>query len=322
MPRRSSSTTASPAAARESVAATVCRRRRRAARQRHAQRLGGTGHGVGGVHAAAGALARADGPLDGVDVLARYQAASARADRLERVDDRYLALAAVGQLGATRKDCARVEEHRRQIQSRRGHQHPGQRFVTPGQQHRSVQPFGLHDGFHAVGDQFTRRQREVHALVAHRDAVGHRNRAELQRIAARGEHPLLCRLGQPVQRQVAGRDLVPRRGHSDLGLGEVVVVHAYRPQHATCGGLLQAVGDLTAAGFDIDGGRRIGGMGHCLSMRGVPWCPQINFYTPAGYRICWREADLPGAASRSLNLALRMVLTPAVTPRSTPRCWR
>ena len=34
---------------------------------------------------------------------------------------------------------------------------------------------------------------------------------------------------------------------------------------------------------------------------------QINFYTPVGYRMGWREADLPGAASRSLNLALRMV---------------
>ena len=47
----------------------------RAAGQRHAQRLGGTGHGVGGVHTAAGTLTRADRPLDGVDVLAGHQAA-------------------------------------------------------------------------------------------------------------------------------------------------------------------------------------------------------------------------------------------------------
>jgi hypothetical protein len=41
----------------------------RAARQRHAKRLGGAGHRVGGVHAAAG-TSRTDRALDGVDVFA------------------------------------------------------------------------------------------------------------------------------------------------------------------------------------------------------------------------------------------------------------
>ena len=49
---------------REGVAAAVGRRRRGAAGQRHAERLGDAGHRVGGVHAAAGALARAGGLLD------------------------------------------------------------------------------------------------------------------------------------------------------------------------------------------------------------------------------------------------------------------
>ncbi len=48
----------------EGVAAAVGRRRRGAARQAHAERLGRAGHRVGGVHAAAGALARAGGLLD------------------------------------------------------------------------------------------------------------------------------------------------------------------------------------------------------------------------------------------------------------------
>ena len=86
----------------EAVAAAVGRRRRGRAGQRHAQRLGRAGHRVRGVHAAAGALAGADRALDRVDVLAAHQPAGAGADRLERVDDRDLALGAVGQLGDAR----------------------------------------------------------------------------------------------------------------------------------------------------------------------------------------------------------------------------
>ena len=49
-----------------------------------------------------------------------------------------------------------------------------------------------------VGDDLAGDQREVHALVAHRDAVGHRDRAELQREAA-------GRRRRPPSRAVASR---------------------------------------------------------------------------------------------------------------------
>ena len=57
---------------------------------------------------------------------------------------------------------------------------------------------------------------EPHALVTHRDAVGHRDRHELEREAARVAHALLGPLRQPVEGHVARRDLVPRRRHTDL----------------------------------------------------------------------------------------------------------
>jgi hypothetical protein len=180
--------TAAPGVA---VAAAVGGRGSGAAGQRHAQRLGGAGHGVGGEHATACTLAGTDGALDRVDVFAGHQPASAGADRFEGVDDRHVAFGAVGELCPPGQDRARVEEDRGQVQAGRSHQHPGQRLVATGQQHRSVQPFGLHDDLHAVGDHLARDQREVHALVAHRDAVGHRDRAELQRVAAGGEHAFL-----------------------------------------------------------------------------------------------------------------------------------
>ncbi len=147
-----------PAAAGEPVASPVGGGRGGAARQRHAERLSRAGHGVGGVHAAAGALAGTDGAFDRVDVLARHQAPRACADGLERVDDRDVHLGAVVQLGLAGQNRARVQKHARQVEPRSGHQHAGQRLVAAGQQHRAVEPLGLHDDLDAVGDDLTRHE--------------------------------------------------------------------------------------------------------------------------------------------------------------------
>ena len=47
------------------------------------------------------------------------------------------------------------------------------------------------DRLDGVRDDVAAHEREVHALVAHRDAVGHRDRAELERVAAGGVHAVL-----------------------------------------------------------------------------------------------------------------------------------
>ena len=137
MPRRSSSTTASPLTAGELVAALSMAGGAALPGNDIPSASAAAGHGVGGVHAAAGTLAGADGPLDGVDVLAAHQSAGAGADRFEGVDDGDFAFGAVGQLGHARHDRAGVEEHRGQVQSGGGHQHAGQRLVAAGQQHAS-----------------------------------------------------------------------------------------------------------------------------------------------------------------------------------------
>ncbi|WP_157576533.1 hypothetical protein [Mycobacterium sp. GA-2829] len=251
-------------AARVVLTAGVDRQRRRTAGQRHAERLGRGGHGVGGVHAAAGAFAGTDRAFDDVDVLAGHQSAGTRADRLEGVDDRDFLLRAVGELGDAGHDRPVVEEDRRQVEPRGGHEHPGDRLVAAGEQHRAVEPFGLHDGLDAVGDHLARHQREVHPLVTHRDAVGDGDGAELQRVTTGGVHAALDRLGEPLQRHVARRDLVPRRRHTDLRLLPVVVTHAYRAQHPAGSGLLQTVGDVATAGLDVGLGPTGGfGIGFC-----------------------------------------------------------
>ena len=197
-------------AVREVVAAAVGAGRGGRAGHAHPERLGDAGHGVGGVHAAAGALAGGDGAFDAVQVVQRHRAGLARADRLVGVDDRDVLLGAVAELDPAGRDRAGVEEDGCQVQPRGGHQHPGQRLVASGEQHGAVEPLGLHDDLDRVGDDLAADQREVHALVPHRDAVGHRDGAELQRVAAAGVHALLGRLRESREGQVARRDLVPR----------------------------------------------------------------------------------------------------------------
>ena len=48
-----------------------------------------------------------------------------------------------------------------------------------GEEHRTVEALGLHDNLDRVGDDVPAHEREVHALVAHRDAVGDGDGAEL-----------------------------------------------------------------------------------------------------------------------------------------------
>ncbi|MCV7253114.1 hypothetical protein H7J86_13155 [Mycobacterium hackensackense] len=144
--------------ARVLVAALVDGHRRSAAGQGHTERLGGRGHGVGGVHAATGTLARADRPFDDVHIRTRHQPPRARPDRLEGVDDGDFLLRAVGQLGDARHDRAVVQEHRGEIEPGGGHQHAGNRLVAAGQQHGPVEALGLHDGLDAVGDHLTGHQ--------------------------------------------------------------------------------------------------------------------------------------------------------------------
>ncbi len=91
----------------------------------------------------------------------------------------------------------------------------------------------------------------MHAFVAHRDAVGDGDGAELHGEPAASVDAFLGALGQPVQGEVAGSDFVPGARDADLGLGEVIVPHADRPEHSAGGRRVDSVGDDPAAGLDI-----------------------------------------------------------------------
>ena len=83
------------------------------------------------------------------------------------------------------------------------------------------------------------------------------------RVTACRVHPVLDRLGQPVQGEIARSDLVPTGGDADLRLGPVLIGHTDGAQHATGSGGFQAVGDHSGTGLDVDAvaGCRVGSLG-------------------------------------------------------------
>ena len=98
-------------------------------------------------------------------------ACGAGADGFERVDEGDFLFGAVLQLDPAGHDGAGVEEDAGKVQAGGSHEHAREGLVAAGQEHRAVDPFGLHDGFHGVGYDFARNEGEVHAFVPHGDAV-------------------------------------------------------------------------------------------------------------------------------------------------------
>ena len=67
---------------------------------------------------------------------------------------------------------------------------PGKRLVAPGERDQRVEALGVHHRLDRVGDDLAAHERRPHALVAHRDAVAHRDGGELDREAAGVTHAL------------------------------------------------------------------------------------------------------------------------------------
>ena len=130
-----------------------------------------------------------------------------------------------------RQDRSAVDEDHREVEPAGGHEHPGQGLVASGEPDEGVEALGVHDRLDGVRDDLPAHEGGVHALVTHRDAVGDGNGNEFEGKPAGRSHAVLRPLGQPGERQVARRDLVPGRGDTDLRLVEVVVRHPDGAEH-------------------------------------------------------------------------------------------
>ena len=145
------------------------------------------------------------------------------------------------------QDRAAVQEDGGQVEADGRHHHAGQALVAAGDRDDAVEALGVDHELDGVGDDLPGDERGPHALRPHRDAVGDGDGRELERVAAGLPHPRLRPVGELVEVEVAGRDLVPRGRHRDQRLAEVVISHPDRPQHRPGGRALGAFGHVGAA---------------------------------------------------------------------------
>ena len=78
-------------------------------------------------------------------------------------------------------DRAVVDEHARQVEAGRGHQHRRDALVAAGQPDEAVEALGVHHALDRVGDDLAADERGAHALVAHLMPSLTGDRAELHR---------------------------------------------------------------------------------------------------------------------------------------------
>ena len=232
-----------PALARGHLAPVIDGGRARRSGQRHPEGFAHRGHRVRRVHARARPGGRARRTLQIEELRVGHLSFRVRPDGFEDILDRDVA-----SLICAREDRAAVEVDRRQIHPSHRHQHARLGLVAARDPDERVQALRVHHQLDGVGDQIARHQRCLHPLVAHRDAVGDRDRRELERDAPALADAFLRERRELVEVVVARRHLVPRRGHRDLWLIEVVLTETDRAQVRAGGCARGSLGDLPAAG--------------------------------------------------------------------------
>ena len=213
---------------------------RAVARQRHADDLGDTVHGVGGEHAGTAAAAGTRGGFDRVELSVVHLARLICADRLKHGVQIHVAAAAGHAAGHHR---AAGNDHRGQIQAARRHQHAGNDLVAVRDEHHAVKAVGHGHRLAAVRNQFAGREGILHANVAHRNAVAHADGRELDRHAARQTDAVLDGLRDVVQVVVPRHTLRLCAHHADQRKLQLLVGQAERFPQGTMRRFLRAALD-------------------------------------------------------------------------------
>lgn len=112
------------------------------------------------------------------------------------------------------------------IETHRRIQHAGRDLVAVGNAHHRIGAMGIDHIFHGIRNDFARRQRIEHAVMAHGDAVINRDGVEFLGDAA-------CRLdftgnelAKILQMHMARHELREGIDDSDDRLAEIAVLHA------------------------------------------------------------------------------------------------
>ena len=201
-----------------------------------AERLRHHRHRVGGELSRARAQRRQAGMLKRPQVILLHVSGEHRPDRLIGIEHGDIAsLPFPGQRGAA------VDEHRRQIESHHRHHHAGQRLVAAGEGDERVIGMAARHRLDAVGDDFARHQRVAHAAVVHRHRVGHRDRGEIERHAARAADGGAGLARELPEQRIARRHAPVGRGDADERLAQIGIRQAERAQERTMGGAIQSL---------------------------------------------------------------------------------
>ncbi len=197
--------------------------------KRDAQGLGQAADGVGSEHARAAAAGGAGGVLEPVHLVLGHGAGGHLAHGIkEAVEVGLLATAtAAGEHGAA------GNQHGGDVKAAGGDEHAGDDLVAAGDEDHGVNLMALDGALDGVCDDFSAGEREAHALVVHGDAVADANGVYLQRSAAGHADAGLNRLGDLVQVDVAGDDLVLRRDNRHKRAFEFLVREAVGLEQAS-----------------------------------------------------------------------------------------
>ena len=204
--------------------------------QGQTQSFGQAVHGVGGEHAGAGTAGGAGGALHFVEGFLVHAVIGGHHHGVYQVQ------LALGQLGLARFHGAAGHEDHRDIQAHGGHQHAGGDLVAVGNAHQRIGAVGVDHVLHGVGNDVPAGQGIEHAVMAHGDAVVHRNGIEFLGDAPGLLHLAGHQLAHVLQVHVPGYELGKGVGDGNNRFTEVPVLHARGAPQGTGAGHVTAMG--------------------------------------------------------------------------------
>ncbi len=223
------------------VTALVGGRRARGIHQGKADRLGHTGHCVGGKLATTGTRRRTGNAFEDFKFRIRHIAGLMLADGFENILNRDVLA-----VQPARQDRTAVDKDRRCIQTDHRHHHTGQGFVTPRKTDNCIIAMATHRQFDCIGNRLARCERRPHALMTHRNAVGDGDRGKFAGGAVALLDTQFHGLRLTVQRDVAGRGLVPACRDTDPRLLNRFLVQTHRIEIGPVRRAGRAFGDVAA----------------------------------------------------------------------------
>ena len=202
-----------------------------------ADRLGNHGHGVGGELSGTSADRRQAIALDARQRRLVDFAGHETADGLVGIQHRQ-----GSSLEPSGQRAAAIDENRWHVAADHPHHHAGKRLVTTAEPDQGIVGEAVDDGFDRIRDQFARKQRELHALVIHADAVGDRNGGEFPRRAAGLGDAGLGGINLEIVGHVAGRLLALHADDADHRLRHRRIVEPHRPHEGAVRRTIEAIG--------------------------------------------------------------------------------